>query len=123
MTGDGTLGAGNLLLTARLTRRGRLDRSFGKAHDGRAVTPGVGSSNITTCGASSTAAGVMTVGVGARLMQLRANGTPNTNFARGGLIKIAKPRDVSVNALAGMGRSVVPAGSAGKALYVARYVP
>ena len=122
VTGDGTLGAGNVLLTARLTRRGRLDRSFGRAHDGRAVTPGAGSSNITTCGASSTAAGVLTVGVGARLIQLRANGAPNTSFARGGLIRIAKPRNVSINALVGVGRSVVPAGSAGKALYVARYV-
>jgi uncharacterized delta-60 repeat protein len=123
VTGDGTLGAGNVLLTARLTRRGRLDRTFGKSHDGRAVTPGAGSSNITTCGASSTAAGVLTVGVGARLIQLRADGAANSAFARGGLIKIAKPFKVTINAIPGVGRSVLPAGSAGKALYLARYVP
>lgn len=123
VTGDGTLGAGDVLLTVRLTRRGRLDRSFGKSRNGRAVTPGAGGESITTCGAASTPAGVLTVGLGTRLIQLRANGTPNSSFARGGLIKIAKPRKVTINAAAGAGGGVVVAGSAGNALYVARYVP
>ena len=45
------------LLTARLTSRGRLDRSYGSARNGRSITPGIGGNAITTCGATSTPAG------------------------------------------------------------------
>ena len=36
----------NALFTARLTRRGALDRSYGSAGNGRAITPGVGGNAI-----------------------------------------------------------------------------
>jgi hypothetical protein len=87
------------------------------------VTPGVRSDANTTCGATSTAAGSLTVGVGSTLAQLQPNGAPDGRFAPGGRIGIAKPRQVSINAVARSGsRLVVLAGSAGNAVYVARYL-
>jgi hypothetical protein len=64
----------------------------------------------------------LTVGVGSTLAWLRADGAPNGRFVRGGVIRIAKPQHVSINAVARWGsRRVVAAGSAGDAIYVARY--
>jgi uncharacterized delta-60 repeat protein len=121
VTGDGSTGPGAAVLSARLTARGVLDPSFGNG--GRAVTRGLLSGDSdTTCGAASSAVGALTVGVGATLAQLRPDGAPNGRFAPGGLLRIAQPRGVSVNAVARSGsQRVVVAGSAGNALYVARY--
>jgi len=111
------------LLTARLTPLGALDRSYGGAGTGRAVTPGVGGNAITTCGATSTPAGQLTVGVQSKLAQLLPSGRPNTRFATGGVFRIAKPRQVFINALVASGASrIVVAGSAGSAVYAARYL-
>ena len=44
-------GEAGSLLSARLTARGRLDRAFGSAGDGRVVTNGVTGGNTTLCGA------------------------------------------------------------------------
>jgi uncharacterized delta-60 repeat protein len=124
VTGDGSTGAGAALLSARLTRRGVLDRSYGKSLNGRVVTPGLRSDSDTTCGATSSAAEGLTVGVGSTLAQLGPDGTPNGRFARGGLIRIAKPPHVNINAVARSGSDrVVLAGFAGDAVYVARYLP
>jgi uncharacterized delta-60 repeat protein len=124
VTGDGSTKALNAaLLTTRVSRGGKLDRSFGRG--GRAVTRGLRDRDETTCGAASTAAGSLTVGVGSTLVRLRPDGTPNPSFARGGIITIAKPRQVALNAVARSGpRRVVVAGAAGNAspaLYVARF--
>jgi uncharacterized delta-60 repeat protein len=111
------------LFTARLTPRGALDRSYGSAGNGRTSTPGVGGNAITTCGITSTRAGLMTVGVQSTLAQLLPNGRPNMRFAPGGVFTIAKPKQVFINALIGSGlRRIVVAGSAGNAIYVARYL-
>ncbi len=121
VTGDGSAGSGAAILSARLNARGMLDASYGKG--GRAVIRGLrGGDSDTTCGAASNASGDLTVGVGSTLGQLRPDGAPNGLFAPGGLLKIAQPRDVSVNAVAHSGsQRVVVAGSSGNALYVARY--
>ena len=120
VTGDGSVGPGGALLSTRLTRQGAPDSSYGG--DGRVVTPGLPGFNDTTCGATSTPAGTLTVGVGSSLAQLQPDGAPNDRFARGGLIRIARPRGVGVNAVSSSGsRRVVLAGSAGNAAYVARY--
>ena len=66
--------------------------SYGSAKNGRAITPGVGGNAITTCGASSTRAGVLTVGVQSRLAQLLPNGLPNRRFARGGVAQHRQAR-------------------------------
>ena len=121
VTGDGSTGTGAAILSARLSARGVLDSSYGMG--GRAVIRDLRSGDSdTTCGAASSAAGQLTVGVGSTLAQLRPDGAPNGLFAPGGLLTIAQPRGVSVNAavLSGLQRVVV-AGSAGNALYVARY--
>jgi uncharacterized delta-60 repeat protein len=111
------------LFTARLTPRGALDRSYGAAHNGRSVVPGVGGNAITTCGALSTPGGGLTVAVQSKLARLLPGGRPDQRFARGGVFSIAKPKNVFVNAVlsAGTGR-VVLAGSAGNAIYIARYL-
>jgi len=124
VTGDGSTNARNaVLLTTRLSGRGMLDRSYGRG--GRVVTRGLRNGEDTTCGATSTAAGSLTVGVGSTLVRLLPDGTPNAGFARGGIIGIGKPRQVSLNAVARSGpRRVVVAGAAGNAapaLYVARF--
>ncbi len=121
VTGDGSTGPGAALLSARLTLSGRLDPSFGKA--GRSVVQGLLDSGDTTCGAARTAAGGLTVGVGHTLAALVSNGAADSRFARGGIIRITKPAQVGINALARSGScSVVVAGSAGNDLYVARYL-
>jgi uncharacterized delta-60 repeat protein len=121
VTGDGSTGPDAAILSARLSPRGALDPSFGTG--GRAVTPGLRSGDSdTTCGAASSAAGSLTIGVGSTLGQLRPNGAPNGLFAPGGLLRLAQPRGVCINAVARSGaQRVVVAGSAGHALYVARY--
>ena len=87
------------------------------------MTPGLrGGSNDTTCGATSSAAGALTVGVGSSLGRLQADGTADDRFAPGGLLRIARPRGASINAVVRSGtRRVVVAGFARNALYVARY--
>ena len=123
VTGDGSIGATNALLSTRLRRRGALDRSFGKARNGRVVTPGLLSGDDTTCGATASAAGSLIVGVGSNLVKLRPNGAPNHGFAHRGVLAIGKPPQVNINAVARSGsRRVVLAGVAGNRLYVARYV-
>jgi uncharacterized delta-60 repeat protein len=123
VTGDGSVGAGSAVLSARLVPRGTLDSSFGKAGNGRAVTPGLSGDNNTTCGAASSAAGALTVGVGFTIAQLQPNGAPNGQVGRRGLIKISEPRNVTINAVRRPDwRRVVVAGSAGNAIYVARYL-
>lgn len=113
----------NALFTARLTQRGALDRSYGSARSGRAITPGVGGNAITTCGVTSTKTGGVTVGVQSKLAQLLPNGVPNGRFAPGGVFSIAKPKQVFINALIGSGlRRIVVAGSAGNAIYIGRYL-
>ena len=110
------------LLTARLTSRGALDRSYGRARNGRSTTPGIGGNAITTCGITSTRAGQLTVAVQSKLAQLRPNGLPNTRFARAGVFTIGKPRQVFVNALVRSGSRLVVAGSAGNSIYLGRYL-
>jgi uncharacterized delta-60 repeat protein len=125
VTGDGSTKALNAaLLTSRLSRRGTLDRSYGRK--GRVVTGGLlHATDDTTCGATSTAAGSLTVGVGSTVVRLRPDGTLNPSFARHGIIRIAKPGQVGLEAAARSGsRRVVVAGSSGNAasaLYVARF--
>lgn len=111
------------LFTARLTPRGGLDRSYGSAKNGQVVTPGLGGNAITTCGMSSTPAGQVTVGIQAKLAQLLPNGRPNTRFAPRGVAAIVAPKQVFVNALASTPPNrLVVAGSAGKNIYVGRYL-
>jgi len=123
VAGDGSAGAAGAILSTRLTRQGMPDSSYGSSADGRVVTPGLrGGFSDTTCGATSSAAGALTVGVGSSLGQLRADGAPDDRFAPGGLIRIARPRGASVNAVVRSGsRRVVLAGFARNAVYVARY--
>ena len=122
VSGDGQAGASSALLTTRLTAQGMPDSSYGGAGNGFAVTPGLRNFSDTTCGATSSAAGALTVGVGASLGQLQADGSPNERFARGGIISIARPRGLDINAVTRAGaRRVVLAGGAGNAVYVARY--
>jgi uncharacterized delta-60 repeat protein len=120
VTGNGSVTTAGAVLSARLTAAGGLDPTFGGAGDGRSVLPGVPGDNDTTCGATA-AQGNLTVGVGPVLAQLSSTGTPNASFAPGGLLRITTPTRTTVNAVAGSGRNIVAAGSAGRALYVARY--
>ena len=64
------------LLTARLTPRGALDRSYGSARNGRSVIAGVGGNAITTCGDASTRTGEITVAVQSTLAQVLPSGLP-----------------------------------------------
>ena len=57
------------------------------------------------------------------LAQQLPDGMSNGRFAPGGIFSIAKPKQVFINALAGVGlRRMVVAGSAGNAIYVGRYL-
>jgi uncharacterized delta-60 repeat protein len=110
------------LLTARLTPRGVLDRSYGSARNGRAVIAGVGGDAITTCGDASTPTGEITVAVQSTLAQVLPGGLPNVRFAPRGVFTISKPRDVFINSLVRVRRHALVAGSAGNKIYVGRYL-
>jgi uncharacterized delta-60 repeat protein len=114
---------GGMLFTARLTSRGVLDSSFGGTGRGRAVTHRMGGNGVLTCGMTSTSAGVLTIAVQSKIMQLLPSGIPNKRFAPKGIFAVSKPKGVYINALvtSGPGR-VVAAGSAGNAIYVSRWV-
>jgi hypothetical protein len=110
------------LLTARLTPRGTLDRSYGSARNGRSVLAGVGGNAITTCGDASTRTGEITVAVQSTLAQVLPSGLPNVRFSPEGVFTISKPRDVFINSLVCVRRHVLVAGSAGNKIYVGRYL-
>jgi uncharacterized delta-60 repeat protein len=121
VTGAGSIGFPGQILTARLTAAGRLDPSFGAG--GRSVQPGPGSGSLTQSGAIADAARRFTVGVGATLLQLRANGVPNPGFGPRGRFRITTPRDVAIAGLASRdARHLVVVGAAGTSqAYVARF--
>jgi uncharacterized delta-60 repeat protein len=110
------------LLTARLTPRGALDRSYGAARTGRTAVPGVGGNAITTCGDASTQAGEITVAIQSTIAQILPDGSPNRRFAPTGVFTISKPRRVFINSVLRSGHRVVVAGSAGNNIYVGRYL-
>jgi uncharacterized delta-60 repeat protein len=110
------------LLTARLTPRGALDRSYGSARNGRSVLAGVGGNAITTCRDASTRTGEITVALQSTLAQVLPGGLPNVRFAPRGVFSISKPRDVFINSLVRVRRRVLVAGSAGNNIYVGRYL-
>jgi len=110
------------LLTARLTPRGALDRSYGRARNGRAVIAGLGGNAITNCGDASTGAGEITVALQSTLAQVLPSGRPNTRFAPRGVFTISKPRRVFINSLVRRGRRVLVAGYAANKIYVGRYL-
>jgi uncharacterized delta-60 repeat protein len=122
VTGDGSTAAGNAILTTRLTATGLPDPSFGVAGDGRAVIQGASGGEDTTCGAAARA-GVFTLGAGSSFAQLLRGGTPNANFAPGGITNIGTPAGVGINAvvLPRPHRAVV-GGSVGNDLYVGRWL-
>ncbi len=116
IAGAGQVGSAAALLSARLTPQGVLDTSFGARHDGQAVTPGPATDSITTCGGVVTGAGALTAGVGNVLAQLRSNGTP------AGRTRVTRPAHVAINGVLPAAKGgVVAVGSAGNALFVARY--
>jgi uncharacterized delta-60 repeat protein len=121
VTGGGSSN-GNVLYTARLTASRILDRAYGSAGNGRVMTPRIGGQGILTCGATSTPAGALTVAVQSKIAQLLPDGTLNRRFAPGGIASIRTPRGVSINALVSSGSRLTAAGSAGNAIYVARFV-
>ena len=113
---------GDAILTARLTAAGVPDPSFGPAGDGRAVTPGVSGGSDTTCGAAAKG-GVFTLAAGASFAQLLRDGSPNENFAPGGITNIGTPADVFINAVVlPSPHTAVLAGGAGTNLYVSRFL-
>lgn len=123
ITGDGSTAAGDALLTIRLTPLGLLDRSYGRARNGRSLIQGLNASSQPTCGAASTPGGRLTVAVGNVLAQLQPSGTANGRFGRGGMLVISRPPNVGINGVARSGRSsVVLAGFVGSSVYVGRYL-
>jgi len=66
-------------------------------HDGRVVIPGASDDSDTTGGAAELG-GVFTLGVGSSFAQLHPDGTPNENFAPGGITNIGVPPQVDLNA-------------------------
>lgn len=124
VTGDGSIGNGNAILTTRLTAAGAPDASFGPAGDGRVVIPGASGGEDTTCGAAAKG-GVFTLGAGSSFAELLQDGTPNGNFAPGGITNIGTPADLGINAVVlPSPHSAVLAGSVGNGsnLYVSRWL-
>jgi len=129
VTGDGTGNTGSALLTTRLTPGGVPDPTFGRAGTGTVMTEGLPDGDFTTCGATGTANDGLIAGVGSTLVHLTARGARRSAFGPGGMVEIAQPQNVAVNAVARVeshrgpdSRRIVVAGSAGNDIYVARYL-
>ncbi len=123
VTGSGALpGEAGSLLSARLTARGRLDRAFGSAGDGRVVTNGVTGGNTTLCGAAKAPGGGIRVGVDRWLVGLTGSGHPDRTLSRSGVLPVRWPGAVTFESVP-VSRSdeLVAAGTAGSALFVSRY--
>jgi len=121
VTGDASTDTAGVILTARLTATGALDPSFGPGGDGRVAIPGT-NGDAVTCGAAASG-GVFTLGVGSSFAQLLQDGTPNENFAAGGVTNIGTPADLGINAVVLPRPHVaVLAGAAGTSLYVSRWL-
>lgn len=122
ITGDGTSGTANAMLTARVTGNGKTDKSYGPNRDGLSILPGVTDGQGTTCGASATPSGGITVGIENLIVQLTSTGRPDKSFAKGGVATISKPANVYLNAVSAyVNDRFVTAGSVGNYIYVARY--
>ncbi|MEA2843630.1 MAG: hypothetical protein QOJ69_1301, partial [Actinomycetota bacterium] len=127
VTGSVDAGTGPAILNARLTPSGTLDRSYGTAGSGLVLVGGLGNDvgSQTNCGAAVDLSNAVTTGIGATLVQVTSDGTPNTRFGPGGFVTIGAPAGVNLSAVtnAGAGRIVLTgsAGDAGAAMYVARY--
>jgi len=119
--GNGSNGSAGAVLSIRLTAAGALDPSFGTG--GRASVPGPSAASDTTCGAVAAPGGGLTVGVGSTLARITGVGAADPAFGPGGRVRITSPSAVGLNAAAaGTARSVVAAGSAGRRLYVGRWL-
>lgn len=127
VTGDGTgTGSGSsdgALLTTRLTAGGAPDPTFGRGGDGKVATQGLPDGSFPTCGATRTASGGLLTGFGSTLVQLTSRGARRAAFAPAGVLEIAQPENLGINAVERWDpRRVVAAGSAGQSLYLSRYV-
>lgn len=122
ITGDGTgvsSKSKGAVRTVRITSSGQLDTTFGS--DGWVVTDGVSDGSQPLAGAALTAGGGLAVGVGNWMVGLTSTGQPDTSFGAGGFFSIARPKNVTVEALLAGRGTLTGAGSAGNALYLARY--
>ncbi|HST42936.1 MAG TPA: hypothetical protein VLK58_25655, partial [Conexibacter sp.] len=121
VSGNGSNGSAGAVLSIRLTPAGALDPTFGSG--GRSSVPGPSGASDTTCGALPAPGGGLTVGVGSTLARITGTGASDPAFGPGGRVRITSPRGVGLNAAApGIRGSVVVAGSAGRSLYVARWL-
>jgi hypothetical protein len=126
ITGDGTGVASSskgAVRTVRITGSGQPDTSFGPSGDGWAVSDGVSDGEQSLSGAAPTAGGGLAVGVGNWMLGLTAAGLKNPQFGSAGAFKITRPAGVAIDALLSnkSGSTITAAGSAGNALYLARY--
>lgn len=124
VVGDGNADPAGAVMTIRLNRRGRLDRTFGRARDGRSIVGGASDGSAPNCGAAPARNGRISIGVENVLVQLTARGEPDRGLAPGGVVTLESPTGAQVTAVAGYGRRrLVAAGYAGTATglgYVAR---
>ena len=126
ITGDGTGVAASskgAVRAVRITGSGQIDTSFGPSGDGWAISDGVSDGAQPLSGAAPTAGGGLAIGVGNWILGLTPSGLKNKQFGSSGAFKITRPAAVSINALlsGSSGRTITAAGSAGNALYLARY--
>ena len=111
------------MLTVRITGSGQPDTSFGPSGDGWAISDGVSDGNQTLSGAAPIAGGGLAVGSGNWIAGLTAAGLKNPQFGSAGAFKITRPAGVTISALVSgsSGSTITAAGTAGNALYLARY--
>jgi len=126
ITGDGTGVASKskgAVRTVRITAGGQPDTSFGPSGDGWVVTDGVSDGSQPLAGATSTAGGGLAVGIGNWMLGLTSSGSADKQFGSSGYFKISRPKGVDIEALltGSSGKTLLGAGSAGKALYLVRY--
>ena len=126
ITGDGTGVASTskgAVRTVRITGSGQPDTSFGPSGDGWTISDGVSDGEQPLSGAAPIAGGGLAVGVGNWMLGLTAAGLKDPQFGSAGAFKITRPAGVGINALfsGSSGNTITAAGSAGSALYLARY--
>lgn len=122
-SGSGVASSSTGVRTVRITGSGQPDTSFGPSGDGWAISDGVSDGNQTLSGAAPTTGGGLAVGSGNWLLGLTAAGLKDPQFGSAGAFKITRPARVTISALVSgsSGTTITAAGSAGNALYLARY--
>ncbi|MSX02217.1 MAG: hypothetical protein F2813_03545 [Actinobacteria bacterium] len=123
VTGEGEIGDPYAQIAGKVTSGGNLSRGFGASKNGWAFSSGITDDSAMNCGSIITPSGGTATGVENWLIGLTASGAPDKRFGSTGLMTLATPANIQLNAMLPYGKSgrFLALGGAGNDLYLARF--